>query len=538
MILKRLFRKLFVFVALSGVLPSTSMKNNGNMVNNNAPTVLNNRNELKMVNKGALDEEDKFITGVLDSATSFGAQILCAATYVGAKYCVTSILKNYGVDIGEVSLQYLERIEGEIKEIKEQLNVLNTNMDKYNAENSLQDLYSYVNYASVDVMNEVKGGLFKLAALENDKNNSEDYLQQQRKNYFNTSLKDFKIEGTNIANFTTRFANAILTPVKSNPTNDVFYYYQLTNGKFDKWSTQSYRNRRNFIAYLDTLLLTCANLAIFDHQYRSEGLDVASSASNDQRFNTMIDAVNKVNGMFQSELKRLDGYKELYDKGEIIYLPNEKHYSTQMATLTFNHEDKERQLLLKGVEWTSNNLFTGKKNYLCGYMLTYQTNHKLVNDVVEDYKNYIKAYGLKDYTVNEYLNEIGFYGERQDLFNKANGLYYGEVNIAHSGYLSDDISVKARFYDKNGNHQNKTQFFVKCRHKFMFADEYVVDYSDEDYYLCFQKPDMSLDGEYWTNQYAGDKKDGTLDNLNLAFSASLQNRVNRDDPIVKDAKAQ
>ena len=535
--LKNLFKKIFSFAALSGIVPCASLNNNVT-VNNNQTVALNNRNEFKLANKVGAEEDDKFLSAVLDNASSFGCQILCAATYVGAKYVVTSILKNYGVDIGEVSLQYLERIEGEIKEIKDQLNVLNSNMEQYNAESNMKDLYSYVNYVSVDVMNEVKGGLFKLASMESDKNNSEEYLEQQRKNYYNTSLKDFRIEGTNIANFTTRFANAILTPVKSCPTNDLFHYYQLTNGKFDKWSTQSYINRRKYIAYLDTLLLSCANLAIFDYHYRSEGMDEASNASNNQRYNTMINAVNEVNGMFQKELKRLDSYKELQNKGEIIYLPNGRHYSTKMATLTFNHDDVERQLLLKGVEGTSNNIFTGKKNYLLSYMLTYQANHTMVNNVVKDYQEYVKAYGLTDYTINTYLKDIGFYGERQDLFDKANGLYYGEVNIDHSGYLSDDLSVKAHFYDKYGKYQNKTQFFVGCRHKFMISDEYFVNYSDDDYYLCFQNPDLTLDGEYWTNSFRGSKNHGTLDNLVGAFSNFLKNRVNKEDPIVKNAKSQ
>ena len=540
MLLKKLFTKIFAVGTIAGALPCSALSNNNNnnIVNDNPTVLINRSNELKLGNKFSLDEEDKFIPAVLDSVSSLGCQMICAATYVGAKYLVTSILKNYGVDIGEVSLQYLERIEGEIKEIQNQLNVISSNMDQYNAEDNLKNLYSYVNYASVDIMNEVKGGLFKLASMESDKNNSDEYLEQQKKNYYNTSLKDFKIEGTNIANFTTRFANTILTPVKSCPTNDLFHYYQLTNGKFDKWSTQSYKNRRNYIAYLDTLLLSCANLAIFDYQYRSEGMDEASKASNDQRISNMITAVNDVNGMFQKELQRLDGYKELQNKGELIYLPTGKHFSSKMATLTFNHDDVERQLLLKGVEQESNNLFTGRKKNLLSYMLTYQTTHKMVNDVVEDYKNYIKAYGLKDYTINQYLKDIGFSADRQDLFDKANGLYYGEVNIAYSGYLGDDLSIKAKFYDRNGDFQNKTQFFVSCKHKFMIADEYVVDYSDQDYYLCFQNTDFTLDGEYWTNSFRGSKGNGTLDNLIGAFANFLKNRVSNEDPIVKNAKAQ
>lgn len=488
-----------------------------------------------MVGKGAsaTKGEDSLFPSILEGIACGGTQILTKGLVEGGQYLVTEILKDYGIDMRDSSILYLEKIDGEIKEVKAKIDALTSNVNKYNAERSLDNLYSYVNVASTDIMNEVKGGLWTLATLENDKTKDAKYVEAQRKEFYETSLKNFTAKGSNIADFVTHFANTISRPVDSAPTNDIFYYYQLTNGQFDKWSTQSYKNRRSFIAYLDSLLLTSANLAIFDNHYRSLGASDAVKATNDTRFNGMVAAVNNANTIFKNELKRLDEYETLRKQGELIYLPTNQHYSSKMATYTFNHQDKENAKLLQGVERVSTDAFhKGNKN-LQNYLMTYQANHAMVNSVVKDYADYVEAFGLKDCTINQYLKEVGFTAEKQDLFDKAEGLYYGELNIPHSGYLSDDVSVKAHYFDKFGKYQNKTQFFVEAHHRFLRGPSYSVKFSDSDYYLCFVKADNKLDGEYWGNSFGADDS-----NLVDAFGQFLVNRLDSNDPIVKGAKFQ
>ncbi len=504
---------------------------------NVSPSVSLKTKNVIMAVKGATgakeSTQESLFPSILEGIACGGTQMLTKAITAGAQYIVTDILRDYGIDMRDASIRYLEKIDGEIKEVKAKIDALSANADKYNAERSLDNLYSYVEVASADVMSQVKGGLWTLATLEQDKSKDAKYVEAQRKEFYETSLKNFTAKGSNIADFVTHFANSITRPVDSAPTNDVFHYYQLTNGQFDKWSTQSYTNRRNFIAYLDSLLLTSANLAIFDNHYRSLGASDAVKATNDSRFNGMVTAVNNANAVFKAELKRLDEYEALRKKGEIIYLPTGQHYSTKMATYTFNHEDKENAKLLQGVEKVSTDVFhKGNKN-LQSYLMAYQANHDMVNSVVKDYTNYVEAFGLKDYTINQYLKDVGFSSERQDLFDKAAGLYYGELNLPSSGYLNDDVSVKARYYDRYGKSQNKTQFFVEAHHRFLKGPSYNVNFFDKDYYLCFVKADKTLDGQYWGNSFGKDDS-----NLVDAFGQFLKNRLDSNDPIVKNAKFQ
>ncbi len=472
-------------------------------------------------------------SSILKNITAYGSKIITAAAGAGAKYIVTDILKDYGIDMRDPAIPYIEKLDVEVRQVKAKLDSIGASADQYNAERSLDNLYSYASVASTDVMNQVKGGIWKLLTMENDKTKDAKFVEAQRQEYYQTALKNFTVKGSNIADFVTHFAKTIVTPVESSPTNDVFYYYQLSSGQFDKWSTQSYKNRRNFIAYLDSLLLSSANLAIFDNHYRSLGASEAVKATNDMRFQTMIGAVSKANALFQTELKRLDEYETLRRQGELIYLPTDRHYSAKMATYTFNHEDKANAELLKGVEHTNTTIFRKGQKDLQGYLLTYQANHEMVNDVINDYAKFVKAHGLKDYTINHYLKDIGFTAERQDLFDKAEGLYYGELNLPHVGYLADDINVKAHYYDKFGNLQNKTQFFVETHHGLFNRRTYKVDFRDQDYYLCFVKADGTLDGQYWGRNFGKGNE-----NLVDAFGKFLENRVDCNDPLATQAKFQ
>lgn len=425
---------------------------------------------------------------ILGNIASSGSNILSSAIGVGVKYIATNILLDYGFDMRDPSIQYLEKVLNEINEVKTKLDTINEKLDVYHAEDSLQNLYKYVLDAQIDVYPLVSRGLWSLAQTEADTSLTDDQKEEARVDFYTTSLKDFKVDGRDITKFVTHFATLINQPNTSS-NKDIFYYYQLTSGQYDKWSTQSYINRRNYIAYLDTLLLSSANVAIFDYQYRYANVGDASKKVAEQNYNDMIKAVSDVNGRFQKELKRLDEYETLRkDKGEVIYLPNDAHYSTRMATLTFSNKDKDRQALIKGIPY---------KGSAQDCVLAYEPNQGMLNNVIKDYKDYVTAIGDTSYTLKQYLKDAGFYAKDNSLFEAAKGLYKGNFEKKTSGYLDDDVSLKSSYYDEKGNSQTTTQFFCEAHHG-VFAKyaDYVIKCYASDYYLCFVRADQKLDGGY------------------------------------------
>lgn len=436
-----------------------------------------------------IDGVDKAIfPTILGNIATSGPNILSSAIGVGVKYIATNILLDYGFDMRDPSIQYLEKVLDEIKEVKTKLDTINEKLDVYHAEDSLKTLYQYVLDAQIDVFPLVNRGLWKLAQAEADTALTEEEKEARRVDFYNTSLKDFKIDGRDITKFVTHFATAINQPNASS-NKDIFYYYQLTSGQYDKWSTQSYVNRRNYIAYLDTLLLSSANIAIFDYQYRYANVGEASKGVAEQNFNDMIKAVSDVNGRFQKELNRLEEYETLKkEKGEIIYLPTGVHYSTRLATLTFNNKDKDRQGLIKGIT---------NKGVAQDFVLAYEPNQEMLSNIIKDYKDCAAAIGDNTYTLKNYLKGIGFYAKDNNLFESAKGLYQGNFENKCSGYLNDDANLRSSYYDDQGNIKTTTQFFCEAHHGIIakYADYVIKCYASE-YYLCLVRADQQLDGGY------------------------------------------
>ena len=274
---------------------------------------------------------------------------------------------------------------------------------------SLKDLYSFIDTTQVNLMPLVQGGLVSLAQKEASGEYTDDQLDEARKDFFNISLYHLSIpKATSLVNFVTDFANHILIPNSVDKSQNVFDYYQLSVGRFDKWSSQSYTNRRNYIAYLDTILLSAANLAIFDASHRIENIsDDASKKSIETSFNNMIKAVNSVNKMFQNELTRLEEYKKLEENKQIKYLPTNTIYSTRLATMTYDF-NSDKQGFVKTLATKDNKKFNGMG-------LLFQASN-IVDKVAKDYSDYMKTWKVKDYSLVKYLKDAGFYANDSKAF--------------------------------------------------------------------------------------------------------------------------
>lgn len=412
------------------------------------------------------------------------------------KPAITDLFAFYGIDMRDPTIKYLDKISAEIAQINSRLDKIDATLKKYNAEASLNNLYSYINFAKTDILPKVQGGLWTLYQQELDKSKAAESVESEKKRYFKDALENFTPLSSNIIDFTTHFADYIMKPVPTS-MNGLFYYYQLSVGEYDKWSTQSYTNRRNYIATLYSLLISCMNLAIFDYTYRSDAVGDAAKSALKQSLDNMVKRVDSVKELFKTELLRLDEYEKLKDDGTLIYLPTGQKYLSNMDTLTFDPKDKDNQRLIMATTSMRKNQLTLKTwRARNEYIMLYESNHKMVENIVSDYINYKNDFSLENYTLKQYLVDIGFKAKDMKLFNIAAGLYYGKPEITRHGYLNDDLSFNASYYDNYGNLKSKTQFFLECHHKFIVDNTYTLYYKANDYYLCLVNIDTSLDGTY------------------------------------------
>ena len=439
---------------------------------------------------------------LLDKISSAGVDMIKGGIATYAKTFVINILNDYGFDFRDPTIRYLEKIEKEIQEIKYKVDSIDQKIEKYHAEDVLNNLQKKLSKTEIEYSGIVKNGLWTIAIDEASGSKGEKELEAERYQFYLDFLKDLKVDGFQcLANYVTDLAKTMTLPNTYEPENDIFYYYNLTLGQYDKWSVQSYKNRRSYIAYLDSILLTAANAAQFDTYYRVK--DLGNPAKNTYKgyMDTMALEVNKANAMFQKELKRLDEYETLRkDKQTVIYLPNGKQYSSRLATLTYNHNDKvgdeSRQALLKAVKGYGSRYYRES-----GF--AYEPNKDIVNAIRNDFNAYAKNFGGKDYTLKDYLKNAGFYAKDENLFNNAAGMFYGDLSAEGCGYLNHDTKIYSTYINQKGESVRRQIYEVCIYHTWIGGlDHAELRYNCDDYFYCLMDPEQKyLDGQYDDNYF-------------------------------------
>lgn len=440
---------------------------------------------------------------ILDTITEKGYNIITGGIETYAKNLVLNVLKDYGFDFRDQSIKYLEKVLEQLEVIKYKLDNMDKKMDEYNAQYYINNLTQKLKKTELEYMGIVKDGLWTIAQHEQSGEYSEEQLETERKQYYKDVLEKMKVsEYEYFPNYVSDLADYILNPNPGDLTKNIFYYYGLTLGKYDKWTSQEYQNKRAYIAYLDTMLLTAVNVAKFDTYYRVQGKGEATVNTYKGYMDAMAAKVNKVNGVFQEELKRLDEIEKVRQEQKIItYLPTNTQYSTRLAALTYNPNDQTGELDSRQALMMANiNVCRG------GYMdegYAYEPNRSIIDSVRNDYQVYVNSYGAKDYTLVKYLQDIGFYSKYQNLYDNAAGLYYGNTQAVDCGYLNHDTDLKTQYVDLNGNVQTKTVYQVCAYHSWIGTiSRFEFRYCDDKYYLCFIKADQKyLDGNYRYNHF-------------------------------------
>ena len=464
---------------------------------------------------------------VLDNVTSAGVDMITGGITAYAKTFTLNILKDFGFDLRDTNIKYLERITEELKEIKYKLENMDKKMDEYNAQAIINALSTKLKKTEIEYMGFVKDGFWTIAQHEQSGNYTESELEAERLRYYKENLENMNVQGFDIfANYVTDLAQSILTPNQGDSSKDIFYYYSYTLGKYDKWTTQEYKNKRAYIAYLSTMLLSAVNVAKFDIYYRS--LDKSDATRNTYKgyMDEMAKNVNKVFEKFQTELKRLDAINKVKEeKNTITYLPTNKQYSTRMATLTYNPSDRQDNESRQGL-LIANRTDSGYRDY--GY--AYEPDKNLINSVTSDYKTFKNSYGGSNYTIVNYLKDAGFYANNQGLFDASSGLFYGDTSRNTCGTMDHDSEIYFNYINLNGDKIKKQCYGVAVYHNWIgIITRCEMRYHDTAYYLCFMNPEQTkLEGKYQDNYF--DWVSSTI-SQNMFYSVYYESYTEIDAPV-------
>ncbi len=441
---------------------------------------------------------------IIDALISKGGDLITGGITTYGKAVVINILKECGIDFRDQTAKTLEKIQEQLVAVQEKITALAEQESQHHSETILNPVLNMVKkgarYSSAFVVN----GLCDLVNLEYDSTLTEDQVEAQRKQYYTDAIEKLFTDGKPFADFVTELAENILQPNSTDLSKDIFYYYDDTLGVYDTWSTLKITNVQNFAAYIDSVLISCANLAKFQMYYYTQGMGDIAKKSYGSMMDTMAARVNAVNEKFKNYLATLKTLEEKRDKGIVTYMKSGKDYSMRMATLTYDINDKvgendSRQALIRDVyQYTDG----GRGSYY-RFALEYVPDTEFVAKIAEDFRTYSKAFYTPDYTLIDYLKYAGFYAVNQDLFDKSLGLYNANMYTDGYGWYGEDYDYCGTYYDIHGDYKRKVDFKVASYHNWNGnVVRTTLDNCDAgNYYLCFATPDgdkQKLDGQYKT----------------------------------------
>lgn len=466
--------------------------------NNNS----NNSNSLIVDGVQLLSKEpsDDVVNDIIDSLISKGGSVIADGITTYSKSVVINLLKECGFDFRDATTKTLEKIQEQLKVIENKLDAMTKKQSQQHAETVLGPLLKQVNDTQNDYLTYVVDGLGYLAELENDTTLDETDIEASRKEYYNNTIKDLTIDGKPIATYVSNLADYIMLPNNADRSKSIFDYYEETLGVYDVWSTLKLRNMRNFMAYIDSVLVSIANLAKFQIYYKSEGMDTATLKTYESMINTMATKVNEVNALFKSKLEALQELEDKKNNGINIYMSTGKEYSTRMATLTFDTTDEidgdTRQALLMDVYSNRD----GSRGDSYKYVLEYVPDQSFVQQVADDFKTYAGAFCSSTYTIKDYLKYAGFTANNEELFDKAVGLYNAGLYADGHGFMQQDYEYTSSYYDEKGEYTRKAIYEVDSYHNWLQqVTRTVFTQYDYNFYLCFTTPSgdrQALDGIY------------------------------------------
>ncbi len=452
------------------------------------------------VHRLTAEPQDDAAADIIDTLISKGGDLITGGIKTYGTKVVLNLLLECGIDFRDATTKTLEKIQQQLGAIEAKITALAAQETRYHAEEILNPVLATAKEACHYNTTFVVEGLGLLANLENDETVTEAEVEVERKRYYDDAVSKLFINGKPFADFVTNFAEAILTPNLSDGSKDIFYYYGETLGVYDVWSTLKIRNMTNFMAYLDSTLVCCADLAKYQMYYYTQGMGAAAIAAYESMINDMAKAVNLVNLKFKNTIESLQPLQEKKDAGVLTYMPTGKDYSSRMATLTYNLDDKEgddsRQALIMDFHQNSD----GSRGDMIREALQYVPDQDFVGRVAEDFKTYSKAFYTPDYTIQDYLKYAGFYAKNQDLFDNSLGLYNANMYADGHGFMNEDYDYSATYFNKSGEYSRHTVYKVDSYHNWTAAvTRTTLANPVKGYLLCFATPDgekQKLDGEY------------------------------------------
>lgn len=581
--MKNIIKILVGSIALSfGGISSAAVASN--VINNQATVekvqsddnhnlIINNSKYFVTKNPAASTTGFNFVEMLTEGIQRGGANLIGAAVGGLGSVAFNSLLSGMGIDMRSNEEKQLDKISTQLdviqKDLKQGISDIKRRVTQIRNENIMNDLLTKFATIQTPVAGKM-ATMIDIGKKElNDKYDKKE-LDKEKETFYQglSDMKFDKLNGNNLWSETENLAKTVLTPYLANVSINLDDLYEETYGTIETWDYMTIAPRTKFIGYIGSLVNSLAQLANLKASYDMSKLKEGDSNLLDYKVgvNSMIKAVNDMNGAFKTKLEKLAAIQKKHD---------EQHLITHRERVI----DKDGNLTIKDGRTVSSKLYAvtpgdndrnliaydhDDKNYINGYYgggygacvpnyvnyiytLDCTSNKDLYQAIFNEYNDY-KAVVDNKLTMKDYLYKVGFSCDDKDLFDKAKGFYSRIDDNTYTGsednfWKTDKHNeLRVRYYDfNNTKFEESASAYSDTR---LFKNGWFSDYNYsgrktdnfDNYYLVLVNEDQKTiegkivktevehslrredeHGNYYNHHYRGHKKWTAGDNTKVVI---------------------
>ncbi len=474
----------------------------------------------------SLDVAGMFLDGLKSGGTNFISYLASTLAKEGLNSAMTAL----GFDMRSTEEKKLDEISQQLKDIQQSLSQGFSDVKRKIVEIHNKDIMNELLEKLTTIQTPVISKMTILADLaKKEQNNTVDKAElEKEKQEFYKGLGDLKfpsLSNNNLWNATETLAKDFILPYSVDKSLKLFDLYEESYGTAETWDYMTVQPRKKFITYVGFLVNSLCQLAqlsaISQMSQFKEGDSNLLGYKNGVE--SMITAVNTLNGQLKDELVKLDAIQKKHDVDHLITYRDrsvdkdgniviQDGITLSTSLLPVTPGDNEYNYI--SYQRDGNNPAYVQKDALGAQTLLYEnviytldctSQEDLYKKVFGDYASYVKAVGVdtKSFSMKDYLVTAGFTCKNKGLFNKARGFYKevkdSEFRPSDDGIWTTDIHDELRvyYYDFNSTNPDGKTYDVYDDVKQYQSNPFAsTEYTKPNreainyYYLCFVNPDQ------------------------------------------------
>ena len=429
--------------------------------------------ELAVHNFSAANEESGgFMDGLVDILKMSGKSLVSGVVSSLVTTGFNALLKEMGFDTRSVTEKKLDNLAEKMDELKELVANGYTNITRKVVEIHNKDVLDKLLEKIQDVRSPIVSQMAALVSIsekELDETYDKSKLEAEKETFYK-SLKNLHfvtLSGNELWFAAENLANSILKPSQADGSLKLFDLYDETFGALETWDYMTVKPRTQFISYLAMLTNGLAELAKIEASNKIKGLDEgdANRIAVETGVKNMATAVNALNEEFQKQLLDLEQIKKDHDESKLmvhrtrgsdaegnLVITKDDAISSRLFPATPGYSEYNYLTFTHDEDNIFNDLKYGQWDYAT-YIYTLDASDyvKIHQNIVNEYAAYAKSLGYEnftDYTVKDYLKDIGFVCYENWLYQKAKGFYLNTVDNTYEGkggFQNSYNSLNARY---------------------------------------------------------------------------------------------